>query len=138
MYEYLAPATVRRTFTESNLALINTDADRLNKAAWVLPQAQGETAGRYSSPTVLDSNLAALAAALAEGKRIEPSYGSPAANVPVTPAIGVVSSESYAAGYFLNAGTSKAKALQAGDDLDWLLASYVQDRSHASAADWLN
>jgi Ca2+-binding RTX toxin-like protein len=33
MYEYLAPGTARRTFTDSNLALINTDADRFMKAA---------------------------------------------------------------------------------------------------------
>jgi hypothetical protein len=33
MYEYLAPGTVRRTFTDSNLSLINTDADRFMKAA---------------------------------------------------------------------------------------------------------
>jgi hypothetical protein len=31
MYEYLAPGTVRRTFTDSNLSLINTDADRFMK-----------------------------------------------------------------------------------------------------------
>jgi hypothetical protein len=31
MYEYLTPGTVRRTFTESNLALINTNADRFMK-----------------------------------------------------------------------------------------------------------
>jgi hypothetical protein len=31
MYEYLTPGTVRRTFTERNLALINTDADRYMK-----------------------------------------------------------------------------------------------------------
>ncbi len=39
MYEYLAPGTVRRTFTDSNLALINTDADRFMKAA--LPIVHG-------------------------------------------------------------------------------------------------
>ncbi len=39
MYEYLAPGTVRRTFTDSNLSLINTDADRFMKAA--LPAAHG-------------------------------------------------------------------------------------------------
>jgi probable HAF family extracellular repeat protein len=31
MYEYLTPGTVRRTFTDSNLSLINTDADRFMK-----------------------------------------------------------------------------------------------------------
>jgi hypothetical protein len=31
MYEYLAPGTVRRTFTDSNLTLINSDADRFMK-----------------------------------------------------------------------------------------------------------
>jgi Ca2+-binding RTX toxin-like protein len=33
MYEYLTPGTVRRSFTDGNLALINTDADRFMKAA---------------------------------------------------------------------------------------------------------
>jgi hypothetical protein len=32
MYEYLAAGSVRRTFTDANLALINTDADRFMKA----------------------------------------------------------------------------------------------------------
>jgi len=32
MYEYLAPGTARRTLTDSNLSLINTDADRFMKA----------------------------------------------------------------------------------------------------------
>jgi hypothetical protein len=31
MYEYLAPGTVRRTFTDSNLSLINTNSDRFMK-----------------------------------------------------------------------------------------------------------
>jgi hypothetical protein len=33
MYEYLAPGSVRRTFTDGNLTLINSDADRYMKAA---------------------------------------------------------------------------------------------------------
>ncbi len=33
MYEYLAPGTVRRTFTDGNLSLIDTNADRFMKAA---------------------------------------------------------------------------------------------------------
>jgi hypothetical protein len=33
MYEYLAPGTVRRDFTDSNLSLIDTDADRFMKVA---------------------------------------------------------------------------------------------------------
>jgi hypothetical protein len=39
MYEYLTPGAVRRTFTDANLALINTDADRFMKAA--LPAVHG-------------------------------------------------------------------------------------------------
>ncbi len=41
MYEYLAPGTVRRTFTDTNLTLIDTDADRFMKVASGLrtPQA---------------------------------------------------------------------------------------------------
>src|SRR5262249_48025561 len=31
MYEYLAPGTVRRTFTDSNLSLIDTNSDRFMK-----------------------------------------------------------------------------------------------------------
>lgn len=33
MYEYLGPGTVRRTLTDSNLALINTDPDQFTEAA---------------------------------------------------------------------------------------------------------
>ena len=33
LYEYLAPGTVRRTFTDGNLSLIDTNADRFMKAA---------------------------------------------------------------------------------------------------------
>ncbi len=47
MYEYLAPGTVRRTFTDSNLALIDTNADRFMKAA--LPAVQRTTAAALSS-----------------------------------------------------------------------------------------
>jgi hypothetical protein len=39
MYEYLAPGTVRRTFTDANLALINTDADRFMKVDGVFQSA---------------------------------------------------------------------------------------------------
>jgi CSLREA domain-containing protein len=39
MYEYLAPGTVRRTFTDSNLSLINTNSDRFNFAAGARPGA---------------------------------------------------------------------------------------------------
>ena len=41
MYEYLSPGTVRRTFTDSNLSLIDTDADRFMKVAEVLPPPSG-------------------------------------------------------------------------------------------------
>jgi Ca2+-binding RTX toxin-like protein len=41
MYEYLAPGTVRRDFTDSNLALIDTDADRFMKVATGLPATAG-------------------------------------------------------------------------------------------------
>jgi hypothetical protein len=37
MYEYLAPGTARRTFTDTNLTLIDTDADRFMKVARALP-----------------------------------------------------------------------------------------------------
>jgi hypothetical protein len=138
MYEYLSAGTVRRTFTDSNLSLINTDADRFMKAAWVLPRAQGETAGQYNTPTVLDNNLAGLAAVLREWNPAVASYSQPAANLSEASAGGVVSSASYAAGYYLNVGTSKANALQASHDLDWLLASYAQDRSNARATNLLD
>ena len=44
MYEYLTPGTVRRTFTDSNLSLINTDADRFMKVAGG-PVSLAQTAG---------------------------------------------------------------------------------------------
>jgi hypothetical protein len=42
MYEYLAAGTIRRTFTDGNLALINTDADRFMKV--------GGTSDAHSGP----------------------------------------------------------------------------------------
>jgi hypothetical protein len=44
MYEYLAAGTVRRTLTDSNLALISTDADRFMKAAPTKSSAPGSLA----------------------------------------------------------------------------------------------
>ena len=41
MYEYLSPGTVRRDFTDSNLALIDTDADRFMKVAAGSPARAG-------------------------------------------------------------------------------------------------
>ncbi len=65
MYEYLAPGTVRRTFTEDNLAAIDTDSDRFMKVAATRPMAtaappvtQVGLAGL--SPQVFDSALAGL------------------------------------------------------------------------------
>ncbi len=41
MYEYLTPGSVRRTFTDSNLTLIDTDADRFMKASSTLSPQSG-------------------------------------------------------------------------------------------------
>ena len=39
MYEYLAPGTVRRSFTDDNLTAIDTDSDRFMKVAATRPMA---------------------------------------------------------------------------------------------------
>ncbi len=59
MYEYLSPGTVRRTFTDGNLAAINTNADRFVNvgAAALNPSRLSETTTtgnglRLSSPAV--------------------------------------------------------------------------------------
>ena len=50
MYEYLAPATARRTFTDSNLSLIDTDADRYMKVASPAPGPNGVSLPLASLP----------------------------------------------------------------------------------------
>ena len=52
MYEYLAPGTVRRDFTDSNLSLIDTDADRFMKVAGGLPARPGMTISMTKSAIV--------------------------------------------------------------------------------------
>ena len=65
MYEYLAPGTVRRTFTEDNLAAIDTDSDRFMKVAATRPIATAappvtQIGLTGLSPLVFDSALAGL------------------------------------------------------------------------------
>src|SRR5207249_2921460 len=61
MYEYLSPGAARRTFTDSNLSLINTDADRFMKAdAHALaPAAPALPAGEDDAPPVSSVTWAA-------------------------------------------------------------------------------
>ena len=65
MYEYLAPGTVRRTFTDDNLAAIDTDSDRFMKVAATRPMATAappvtQIGLTGLSPLVFDSALAGL------------------------------------------------------------------------------
>jgi hypothetical protein len=138
MYEYLCAGTVRRTFTDSNLSLINTDADRFMKVGLAVPQAQGETAGQYSSPTVFDNNLAALAGVLSEWKPTAAAFDQRVGNVQVALTGDVVFDGSYAAGHYLSAGTSKANTPQAADDLDWFWETHAQNHPKARPTDFLN
>jgi hypothetical protein len=76
MYEYLAPGTVRRTFTDDNLARIDTNADRFMKLGGGPGQAPGEPAGR---PT----DVSAFPEALAQAPNPRPAHAPPAAFGPV-------------------------------------------------------
>jgi hypothetical protein len=49
MYEYLAPGTARRTFTDANLTAINTDADRFMKVGRSAPGSDAAAAGHVIS-----------------------------------------------------------------------------------------
>ncbi len=60
MYEYLAPGTVRRTFTDSNLSLINTDADRFMKAALPTAHYAPMLPGQAASLAVFSAGAALL------------------------------------------------------------------------------
>ncbi len=65
MYEYLAPGTVRRTFTDDNLTVIDTDSDRFMKVAAPRPMATAappvtRVGLTGLSPQVFDSALAGL------------------------------------------------------------------------------
>jgi hypothetical protein len=53
MYEYLTPGTVRHTFTDSNLALINTNADRYMKVGTGFLAVPGAAAGPLPDATAL-------------------------------------------------------------------------------------
>ena len=66
MYEYLAPGTARRTFTDSNLALIDTDADRFMKVANGVPTPPGASVPiAPANPTpAAPAGIAASAASL--------------------------------------------------------------------------
>jgi hypothetical protein len=56
MYEYLSPGSVRRDFTDSNLTLIDTDADRFMKLAGGLPAPSAT-----SSPVIRTSSIDSVA-----------------------------------------------------------------------------
>jgi hypothetical protein len=65
MFEYLAPGTVRRTFTADNLAALDTDSDRFTNVATVHPMATAappvtQVGLTALSPQVFDSALAGL------------------------------------------------------------------------------
>jgi hypothetical protein len=60
LYEYLAPGTVRRTFTDSNLALINTNADRFMKVSRDLLDAGWAGVQRASFGSVKDGQAATV------------------------------------------------------------------------------
>jgi hypothetical protein len=87
MYEYLAPGTARRSFTDSNLTLINTDADRFMKvggsapggalAAGLLTSAAPGSTGSWSGLLPGAGGVAAWTAA--------PIVPAPAPGVPMLP-----------------------------------------------------
>jgi hypothetical protein len=65
MYEYLAPGTVRRTFSDDNLTVIDTDSDRFMKVAGPRPMATAappvtQVGLTGLSPLVFDSALAGI------------------------------------------------------------------------------
>jgi Ca2+-binding RTX toxin-like protein len=53
LYEYLAAGTVRRTLTDTNLARIDTNADRFMKTGADVARARSEAAGRFLSATAV-------------------------------------------------------------------------------------
>jgi MBG domain (YGX type)/Right handed beta helix region/Matrixin len=60
MYEYLAPGEARRTFTDTNLTLIDTDADRFMKVARALPTpTEQANAATPTAPLPLHAPVAA-------------------------------------------------------------------------------
>jgi hypothetical protein len=68
MYEYLTPGTVRRAFTDSNLALIGSDADRFMKVAAPTPPAGVGAADGVTGPAATEP----------------PAHGNGASAVPLT------------------------------------------------------
>jgi hypothetical protein len=80
MYEYLAPGTVRRNFTDANLSLINTDADRFMKAAAQLVQGSQTLPAQTASLSVFS-----LGGALLPNLGAENSFGGMALTVSSDP-----------------------------------------------------
>ena len=69
MYEYLAPGTVRRTFTEANLSKINSNADRFMKVDW---NAVGGPAAAFEHKRVTPDRGSGLFS-LSRGQRFDSS-----------------------------------------------------------------
>jgi hypothetical protein len=85
MYEYLAAGTTRRTFTDANLQLINTDADRFMKAA---PESA-------ASPTSRTISMRSLAAAVLQAA-VPPQVAAPV-DLTVSPAVPLTSALAFPA-----------------------------------------
>jgi hypothetical protein len=92
MYEYLAPGTVRRSFTDANLTAINTDADRFMKVAGAPATATSAPAIAVGSaaPTLLVARPASpptstSALALAAPRPPTAEDAAPAAVVSLVP-----------------------------------------------------
>ncbi len=86
MYEYLAPGTVRRDFTDANLTAINTNADRFMKAA--LPPAPGSGSQLISQAGSGVGPAAALPGAVTAGAPSLPFGGMPAGVVEAAHSLG--------------------------------------------------
>jgi hypothetical protein len=79
LYEYLAPGTVRRTFTDDNLALIDTVSDRFMKAALPVMHGSQTLPGQAASVSLFSPESALL---LIQGSQVPLGGVNPLAIAP--------------------------------------------------------
>jgi hypothetical protein len=138
MYEYLSAGTVRRAFTDSNLSLINTDADRFMKAE--VPSGQARQIAVAVAPIgQFSTDLVGLPSGASNAAVLEPSVAvtlltvtsGPAGGLPVPAPLPSSSSGSNNSG---SGGTGKVVVV-AGPDQAAAQASTHTRATPVGAAD---
>jgi hypothetical protein len=134
MYEYLAPGTARRTFTDGNLTAINTDADRFMKVEADAPRGPAAAVPSWLPPSsnLLDATAGSLAVpvALVPGQMLLVAAGQ---SLPVPPA-GVLIGSS---GTDVLLGGAGSDLVLGGQARDVLVGGFAHEAPAATSQDVL-